>query len=202
MDQRLASYAWRRSWHLPRSTRSTRSNPIEVKSWDRSVEGKCLPLGFIINLVYVSGAYSAACDFVLAMLPWPIIWNLQMKKKEKLGVGIAMSMGVLAGIMATIKTAHLDKLSTNDSYDAAHLTIFDTAEISVTIMAASIPAMRLLFRDLQSSTRNYYSQSGPQRSRPTIGNQDGNHSADKSQAGDIKDDRSDRGILSHDGAGL
>ncbi len=34
-------------------------------------------------------------DFVLAMIPWKIIWGLQMKKKEKFGVAIAMSMGVL-----------------------------------------------------------------------------------------------------------
>jgi hypothetical protein len=34
-------------------------------------------------------------DFVLALLPWKIIWNLQMKGKEKFGVAVAMSMGIL-----------------------------------------------------------------------------------------------------------
>jgi len=34
-------------------------------------------------------------DFTLAILPWTVIWKLQMKKPEKLGVGIAMSMGFL-----------------------------------------------------------------------------------------------------------
>jgi hypothetical protein len=34
-------------------------------------------------------------DMLLALLPWKVIWKLQMKEKEKLGVGIAMSMGVL-----------------------------------------------------------------------------------------------------------
>lgn len=34
-------------------------------------------------------------DVVLALLPWPIIWKLQMKRKEKIGVALAMSMGVL-----------------------------------------------------------------------------------------------------------
>lgn len=32
---------------------------------------------------------------MLALLPWTIIWNLQMKGKEKLGVAVAMSMGIL-----------------------------------------------------------------------------------------------------------
>jgi len=34
-------------------------------------------------------------DFVLALLPWTIVWNLTMKKAEKIGVAVAMSMGVL-----------------------------------------------------------------------------------------------------------
>jgi hypothetical protein len=34
-------------------------------------------------------------DLVLAFLPWKIIIGLQMKKKEKAGVAVAMSMGVL-----------------------------------------------------------------------------------------------------------
>jgi hypothetical protein len=34
-------------------------------------------------------------DFVLALLPWKVIWKLQMKRKEKAGVAIAMSMGIL-----------------------------------------------------------------------------------------------------------
>lgn len=34
-------------------------------------------------------------DIALAMLPWTVIWGLQMKVKEKIGVAIAMSCGVL-----------------------------------------------------------------------------------------------------------
>jgi hypothetical protein len=39
--------------------------------------------------------YSGVMDFVLALLPWKVIWNLQMKRKEKVGVALAMSMGIL-----------------------------------------------------------------------------------------------------------
>ncbi len=34
-------------------------------------------------------------DFVLAILPWKILWGLTMERAEKLGVLFAMSMGVL-----------------------------------------------------------------------------------------------------------
>ena len=69
---------------------------------------------------------------MLAFLPWAIIWKLNIQRKEKLGIGIAMSCGILcvyrtltanmgsansssAGIMAAIKTAHLVNLDTGDS---------------------------------------------------------------------------------------
>ena len=42
----------------------------------------------------VALGYSALMDFVLAFLPWRIVWSLQMKKKEKFGVAVAMSLGV------------------------------------------------------------------------------------------------------------
>lgn len=39
--------------------------------------------------------YSAAMDVALAFLPWKYIWSLEMSRKEKIGVVVAMSMGVL-----------------------------------------------------------------------------------------------------------
>jgi hypothetical protein len=44
---------------------------------------------------FAPAAYSGAQDFVLALLPWTIVWKLQMRKKEKLGVAFAMSLGIL-----------------------------------------------------------------------------------------------------------
>ena len=43
----------------------------------------------------VGTAYSAAMDLALALLPWTLVWKLQMKPAEKIGVAVAMSMGVL-----------------------------------------------------------------------------------------------------------
>ncbi len=40
-------------------------------------------------------AYSGVMDLVLAIIPWGIIMRLHMHTKEKIGVALAMSMGVL-----------------------------------------------------------------------------------------------------------
>ncbi len=34
-------------------------------------------------------------DFVLSFLPWKIIWSLRMTPRDKIGMGIAMSFGIL-----------------------------------------------------------------------------------------------------------
>lgn len=39
--------------------------------------------------------YSGMTDLVLAILPWRVIMDLQMKKSERIGVALAMSMGMV-----------------------------------------------------------------------------------------------------------
>jgi hypothetical protein len=52
-------------------------------------------------------AYSGAQDFVLALLPWTIVWKLQMRKKEKLGVAFAMSLGILQVLQTLHRRSHI-----------------------------------------------------------------------------------------------
>lgn len=65
------------------------------KNWDLNVPGACWESN--VNVVYArfASSWSGTMDIVLALLPWKIIWNLKMGKKEKLGVAVAMSLGVL-----------------------------------------------------------------------------------------------------------
>lgn len=77
--------------------------PVQ-KAWDLSVEGgTCWDLRVIVYYDMFSAAYSALMDFMLAFLPWKFLWGLQVKCKEKIDVGIALSMGVIAGVTAIVK---------------------------------------------------------------------------------------------------
>jgi hypothetical protein len=40
-------------------------------------------------------AYSAFLDLALTLLPWKLLWGLSILKKEKFGIILAMSMGIL-----------------------------------------------------------------------------------------------------------
>jgi hypothetical protein len=69
-------------------------HPME-KAWNDAIPGSCWDPSRSINYGIFNAAWCAAADFALALLPWYLIWGLQLKLREKIGVGIAMSMGVL-----------------------------------------------------------------------------------------------------------
>jgi len=53
-------------------------------------------------------------DLILAMVPWKVIWKLPMKPREKVGIALAMSMGVFAAATAFVKSAKIPKVAAGD----------------------------------------------------------------------------------------
>ncbi|OIW27623.1 hypothetical protein CONLIGDRAFT_441448 [Coniochaeta ligniaria NRRL 30616] len=120
--------------------------PIK-KLWDSTVPGHCWNSHVIITYNSFSSTWSGVMDLCLAILPWTIIRRLSLNRKERLGVLIAMSMGVFAGLTSIAKTATLGAISNPDAIATIALMILATAEISLSIIAASIPSLRVLIRN-------------------------------------------------------
>ncbi|GAB1317733.1 Rhodopsin domain-containing protein [Madurella fahalii] len=115
------------------------------KLWNWEMEGSCLPPNTIQVYNAFIASFSGLMDIILALLPWKIIWDLTINKKEKLGVLVAMSTGILAGIMSFLKIKTLYVIG-NSNATTVDLFIFGTAEPATAIMAASIPVLRALIR--------------------------------------------------------
>lgn len=78
-----------------------------AKAWNPTLEGTCWDATKTVNYGIFNAAWCAVADFYLALLPWTLIMGLQMRMREKIGVGIAMSMGVLyVPIPSTIHVSH------------------------------------------------------------------------------------------------
>jgi hypothetical protein len=115
-------------------------------------------------------AWSAAMDFVLAILPWHIVMGLNMKRKEKLTVAFGLSLGILygspfhhlfqppsaftpsnaclsAGICSIVRTVELQALSSFDEYvyDTVPMLLWSSTEVLATIVCACIPVLRPLY---------------------------------------------------------
>ncbi|KAK1756523.1 hypothetical protein QBC47DRAFT_451980 [Echria macrotheca] len=142
-----------------------RCTPVE-KTWNPFAPGTCWQEDIYPIYGMFAAGYSAGMEFILALLPWRVIWKLQMKRKEKFGVAVAMSMGIFAASTAVVKTVEIPTLASPDfTFVSAPLVLWGAAESGVTIMAASIPVLRTLFRDLNTISRKYYvseSKSGTQ----------------------------------------
>lgn len=68
--------------------------PVE-RNWRPTLPGSCWDTKVSNGYAVFSGILSGVCDIALALLPWHLVWSLKMKSREKIGVVLAMSMGVL-----------------------------------------------------------------------------------------------------------
>uniref|UniRef100_A0A0C4E8D4 Rhodopsin domain-containing protein n=1 Tax=Magnaporthiopsis poae (strain ATCC 64411 / 73-15) TaxID=644358 RepID=A0A0C4E8D4_MAGP6 len=83
-----------------------RWRPLVLGHCDSEMSVRAATFGFYVSI------YSGLIDIILALLPWPILLKLgarpnglELSIKEKIGVALAMSMGVVAGAMAFVKAS-------------------------------------------------------------------------------------------------
>ncbi|KAI0128238.1 hypothetical protein F4776DRAFT_664985 [Hypoxylon sp. NC0597] len=120
-----------------------------TKLWRPSVDGECWSTRLMLPIDIFFNMYSGFVDFVFAILAWIIMIKLQINLKEKVGLAIAMSMGVFAGVTAVVKALGLTVINEHDfNYFGVQLIMRDVAEIATTIIAASIPVLRTLVYNL------------------------------------------------------
>ncbi|KAH8177158.1 hypothetical protein LIA77_02240 [Sarocladium implicatum] len=117
---------------------------------------RCWTLESTVDFAVFSASYSAVCDFVLAALPWKMIFNLQMERSERVAVAISLSMGILAGVTGVLKAYQADLLDDfskpqNILYNQAMNWVWAQAEPNVTVVSASIPVLRGFTRAVRSN---------------------------------------------------
>ncbi|KAK0747017.1 hypothetical protein B0T18DRAFT_303096, partial [Schizothecium vesticola] len=118
------------------------------KTWDPHMTGgECWAPRVGTKIWIGLGAWNAMMDFVLAALPWRILRDMQLRTKEKIGVTVALSMGVIAGATGIAKCVALPNLGAGDAYNEVELFLWDITEGTVTLMAACIPTLRVLVRE-------------------------------------------------------
>ncbi|KAH6673264.1 hypothetical protein B0J14DRAFT_67274 [Halenospora varia] len=137
--------------------------------WDTSIPGACWPQDVIIKYNSFSSAWSGAMDILLATLPWRLINTLTLNKKERIGVLVGMSLGSLAGVTSIAKTATLSAIKNPDTIATVSLMILATAETVITIVAASIPVLRVFIRNTMQSQSSRDNSQKTQLSRNISG---------------------------------
>lgn len=114
----------------------------------------CLQPKFRDDFKEGGNVYNIIMDFVLATFPWIITWNLDMRKVEKIGLCVTMSLGMVVAIVSAIRTAWKDDGNVKDEWyfwRNAHSNIWYSSEIVGTIIVQCIPVLRPLIRDIHTS---------------------------------------------------
>ncbi|KAM0278416.1 hypothetical protein ACHAQH_005171 [Verticillium albo-atrum] len=125
--------------------------PLE-RVFDNKVPGTCWDPKKLLKYQLFAAYYSAALDFVLALLPWQILMGASMLRRERLGVAIAMSLGAIAGVTGIVKAVLAPSMTSPDfTFQRIDLTIWTLAEPAASIMAVSIPMLRMLYKKIRSS---------------------------------------------------
>ncbi|KAF2679549.1 hypothetical protein K458DRAFT_393679 [Lentithecium fluviatile CBS 122367] len=122
----------------------TLCHPIEFQ-WDKTIPGgSCRDF---LTTYYSVHIIIFITDFILAVLPVPVLWGLNMNIRKKLGVTIMFMLGIIIGVFNLIRIAWRSKVSSLDiTYDYALLFTFSVLEAQLGILLASIPVMQPILR--------------------------------------------------------
>ncbi|TGO37665.1 hypothetical protein BHYA_0092g00480 [Botrytis hyacinthi] len=130
-----------------------RCDPI-AHVWNPYIPAKCWVSTEQFTAISITvGVTSAAADLILAALPWIILRKLSMKKKEKVLITLSMSLGIFAMVCGVIRTVNLNGLSSRSdySYETIGLILWSSTELMITILTATIPTYRPLYKVLRGS---------------------------------------------------
>lgn len=65
-------------------------------AWDTTVPGgKCIPPGHLKFVAFLNSSIAVLTDVIFALLPVPMLWNVQMNWRVKTAVAGILSLGVL-----------------------------------------------------------------------------------------------------------
>ncbi|SPQ24403.1 eb5d3017-3451-4623-94b3-2364b51c45a7 [Thermothielavioides terrestris] len=122
---------------------------VPLGIWGLRVEGTCSRHLWMLGLALLSAYWSVVTDIGFAILPWFLVPLRDMRAAEKIGLGVATSLGIFAAAVAGVrinKYLGCNEIGLDVSANSVPLVIWTFVESAVIIIAASIPALRFVIR--------------------------------------------------------
>ncbi|KAI9664396.1 MAG: hypothetical protein M1831_002329 [Alyxoria varia] len=121
-------------------------HPVE-KNWVKDMPGHCVNT-VAANIAYGFGHMSS--DLIIAILPLPMIWRLQLKSnRERLGLAAVLSCGLVAFVVATIRYIYATvdlTIETDPQWVQGIAFLFMPIEVNTGLICGCTPALKPLFR--------------------------------------------------------
>ncbi|KAJ2904043.1 hypothetical protein MKZ38_008975 [Zalerion maritima] len=114
------------------------------KAWKPWLEGSCDPKRSFWSFAMIVSIMCSFFDILLVTLPIRVVRITEIPVREKIGVFIAMGFGVIAIVASFMKATYTGDPEAFITSKAARHVIWSVTEIVATIIATSIPVLRLL----------------------------------------------------------
>jgi len=125
--------------------------------WDNTVQTTCWSQSTLQGLSYTSCAVNIITDLFFAVLPIPMLWNVQINARTRATLICIMSLGIFACAAGIVKSAYISNYGKTGDFlwDSANLTIWYSVECNVGIVAACLPCLKPLFKRILDSSLRY-----------------------------------------------
>ncbi|KAF5669975.1 hypothetical protein FHETE_4658 [Fusarium heterosporum] len=114
----------------------------------------CLEKKFRNEFKEGGNIYNIIMDFVFASFPWLITRTLEMRRAEKVGLCLTMSLGMIVAIVSAIRVGWKDQGNGRDMYYIwrnGMSQVWYSSEVAGTIMVQCIPILRPILKNIHTS---------------------------------------------------
>ncbi|GKZ27759.1 hypothetical protein AbraIFM66951_006602 [Aspergillus brasiliensis] len=141
--------------------------PIDAV-WNRELleqGGHCQPSYVLADGYYACTAVNILTDWVTALMPVPLLWNVQLNRNTKISIVGLMGLGIFASMSACVRLKYTVALTSQSDYlyNVTDVVIWGFAENALGMIVGNFATLRPLFRILRdrktSSNNNNYSNS-------------------------------------------
>jgi len=123
--------------------------------WDFSIPMHCWGEDVLHGLSYSNLAVSLFTDLTFALfIPVPMLWNVNVNRRTRLSLFVALGLGTFACIAAFVKIPSLVNYGNTGDWlwDSRNITIWTIVECNIGIVAANLPTLRPLFKSILGTT--------------------------------------------------
>ncbi|KAK2000362.1 integral membrane family protein [Colletotrichum falcatum] len=123
-------------------------SPVEAQ-WDYTIpNSECVPVDAIVAAAYSISVMTILSDWLYALLPIPMVWNVKMTKQAKATVVVILGLGIFASIATLIRLRYLANLGDVDDilFTGTDPMVWTLVEPGVAIVASSLVTVRPLLR--------------------------------------------------------
>ncbi|OQD90411.1 hypothetical protein PENANT_c001G08835 [Penicillium antarcticum] len=121
-----------------------------AKQWDMSVEGTCIDT---VSFYYALAGTNLGFDILVIILPLPVLWKLQLQRKQKLVLTAIFALGFFITIIQIIRIFSVKNLKTVT--DSQGLICWSIVEVSLGAVITCIPTYGPLFKSFASTISSY-----------------------------------------------